>query len=471
MLLRERFQITRPLEEMEISLVRAAQLDPDLLNPIEEGVLRTALSMARLYKVRHEGRDVGMGAFLAPFREDVERRLKPVLLGSRRPVREALVPLVRDLREETLRTRDDLVKRFQNRLPADAIHREIRHKALVLVSGGGGGTGYVYLGIMDLLDEFGIKPALLVGTSIGAILSLFRSRMPRFDHTEMVNIVRGLSWKRLFRALSTEARYGVPGALRLLLRAGLGRYFDANPERGSGVRLRELPIPVIMAVSGVRKGMLPQPLEFYARLLSLNASSLLRPTELARQMQLAMGSLADFFMRPEIMVKLHLGADSDTAEFDALDAAGFSCALPGIIHYDVLRDDPRMHTLIGDLMATRKVAAFIDGGLVDNVPAKAAWRAVHKGQIGTRNAFILAMNGFAQRFTTPLWLPLQRLAEANVNGNRPYAHLMIDFKKTLSPLELVPSVELVAQAIAMGRQQLIPDVPFLTRMLAPLPAL
>ena len=94
---------------------------------------------------------------------------------------------------------------------------------------------------------------------------------------------------------------------------------------------------------------------------------------------------------------------------------------------------------------------------------------MHKGFIGTRNAFILGLNGFAQRVTTPWWLPLQRLAETNVAANRPYAHLVIDFKKTLSPLELVPSVELVANAITLGREQIRSDVGFLTRMLAPLP--
>jgi predicted acylesterase/phospholipase RssA len=470
-LLRERFQITRPLEEMEASLVRASEQSPSLVDPVEEAVLRTALSLARLYKVRHEGRDVGVGAFLAPFREDLSRRLTPVLLGPRPPVREALLPHLRDLREETLRTRDELAHRMRSRLPQDAIQRELRHKSLVLVAGGGGGTGYVYLGVMDLLDEFGIKPALLAGTSIGAILSLFRSRMPRFDHTEMANIVRGLSWKKLFRALSTESRYGLPGALRLLLRAGLGRYFNAGPEGGAGLRLKDLPIPVIMSVSGVRRGMLPHPVEFYARVLNLGPRTWLNPTELGRQLQRSMGALAEFFLRPEIMVKLHLGADDQTAEFDALDAAGFSCALPGVIHYDVLRDDHRMRGLLDDLFAKKGLGSLVDGGLVDNLPAKAAWRAVHKGLVGTRNAFILGLNGFATRFTTPLWLPLQRLAETNVAGNRPYAHLVLDFKKTLSPLELVPNVELTARAIALGRAQLGPHVGFLARMLAPLPPL
>jgi predicted acylesterase/phospholipase RssA len=470
-LLRQRFQITRPLEEMEIALVRAVIADPDLLNPVEEASLRTALSLARMYKVRHEGRDVGVGAFLAPFREEVHRRLSPVLLGRRRPSREQFVPLAKDLRDAARYTRDELLGRTRARLPEEAVLRELRHKALVMVSGGGGGTGYVYLGVMSLLEEFGIQPRLLVGTSIGAVLSLFRSRMPRFEQAEMVNIVRGLSWRKLFRAISTESRYGLPAALRLFLRAGLGRYFNAGPDGGPGLQLKDLPIPTIVAVSGVRKGMLPHPVEFYGRLLSFGPRALLYPTETARQLQGAMGALAEFFTHPEIMVRLHLGVDEQTASFDALDAVGFSCALPGVIHYDVMRDDARMHGLLGDLLSTKRIARLVDGGLVDNLPAKTAWRAVHRGRIGTRNAFILAMNGFAPRLSTPLWLPLQRLAAINVEANRPYAHLVLDFKRTLSPLELLPSVELLMRAVALGRAQLSAELGFLARMMAPLPPL
>jgi hypothetical protein len=75
-LLKERFQITRPLEEMEIALVRAAGANPGLISPVDESLLRTAISIARLYKVRHQGKDVGMGAFLTPFREEVTRKLQ-----------------------------------------------------------------------------------------------------------------------------------------------------------------------------------------------------------------------------------------------------------------------------------------------------------------------------------------------------------------------------------------------------------
>jgi hypothetical protein len=182
-------------------------------------------------------------------------------------------------------------------------------------------------------------------------------------------------------------------------------------------------------------------------------------------------AIAEFTARPDILTRVHLGADEGTEEFDALDAAGFSSAVPGVIHYDVFRDDPRMHSLLTQYMGDHGIARFIDGGLVDNVPARAAWRAVHKGEIGTRNAFILALNGFSMKLTTPLWLMLERIAEVNVSRNRPWAHLVHDFRRTLSPLVIVPTVEQLLEAVQLGRTALAWDMQVIARVMAPLPRL
>lgn len=464
MRLAERFDIVRPLEEMEVALVRAALASPTLVDAHEEAVLRTALSLARLYRVPQDGREVGVGAFLEPFRDEVVRRLGPVL---RAPVvrRELLMPHLRDLMERTTNTAHQLARRMSDRLSWDAIDGELRNKALVLVLGGGGGTAYPYLGAMSLLDEYGLAPKLLVGASMGAVLSLFRSRMTRFDQDEVLGIVRTLSWRRLFRGVSTENRYGVPAALRLFLRSGIGRWFGVD--QGDGPRLKDLPVKTIVAVSGIRRGMLPRPLEFYERLIAADPRHLLNPLVLPRWL----GALAEFAARPDIMTGVYLGADDDTRDFDALDAAGFSSALPGIIHYDVLRDDPHAHQLLSNLFEARGLSRLVDGGLVDNVPSRAAWRAVHKGGIGTRNAFILALNGFSVKLRTPLWLLLERMAELNVARSRPYAHLQHDLRRTLSPLVIVPSVEQLLEAVRIGREALAWDMPLLARMLTPLPRL
>jgi predicted acylesterase/phospholipase RssA len=466
MRLRERFEITRPLEELESALVRASLDTPSLVTAHEEAVLRNALSLARLYKVREGARDVGVGAYLEPFRHEVSRRLGPVLLPkSGRPERALLMPHLRELKERTVNTRDSMLEHFRDRLSFEAVDREMREKALVLVLGGGGGTAYVYLGVMALLDEYGLTPKLMSGTSMGAILSLFRSRMRRFEQDEVVNIVRTLSWRRLFRVVSAENRYGVPAALRLFLRSGIGRWFGVDTRGGEALSLKQLPIKTLITVSGIRAGKLPHPLEFYEKLTAASPRRLLNPLVLPRWL----GALWEFATHPEILTRVTLGADEGTEDFDAVDAAGFSSALPGIIHYDVLREAPQMHGLLDGLFHQKHLFRLVDGGLVDNVPSKAAWRAVHKGAIGTRNAFILALNGFATKLSTPLWLPLQRIAELNVARSRPWAHLTHDFSKTLNALSVVPRVDELIDAIEWGRAQVAPHLPFISRMLAPLP--
>ena len=54
--------------------------------------------------------------------------------------------------------------------------------------------------------------------------------------------------------------------------------------------------------------------------------------------------------------------------FDAVDAAGFSSAVPGVLHYDMTRDDPRMTEMLETLMEREDVVGLVDGGVANNVP-------------------------------------------------------------------------------------------------------
>jgi hypothetical protein len=130
-----------------------------------------------------------------------------------------------------------------------------------------------------------------------------------------------------------------------------------------------------------------------------------------------------------------------------------------------------MHALLRELFETRGLFRLVDGGFADNLPARAAWRAVQDGKVRSRNVLICGLDGFSPRISTPLWLPLERLAAMTVAPNLPYAHVIRRFRKTLSPLELIPSVELATRAVELGRAQIAPELPFLCRMLTPLPRL
>lgn len=463
MLLRERFRRLKPLEDLEIDLVRASLAHPGALPPPAEASLRWALSLARLTTVG----DLPVEHEIAPFRDEVEAILG-ACFGGARPNLTAAVAAAPSLAEKAAACRAALLKRHPDRIDPEALDRDLREKHLVLALGGGGGTGYVYLGVFALLEEWGIAPKLISATSMGAILGLFRARTTSYDPGEIFGAVRSLSWSKLFRVLDTENRYGLPAALRLYLRGAIGRW--ASAEDGTPWTFRDLPIPMLVTLSGIRRDMLPRPLSWY--------ESLLDPRILARKPWLLRAKLedlahasAELLARPQILERIHVGYEPWTRDFDVLDTIGFSSAVPGAIHYDVVRPRDRMHDLLGRLFAEREIFRLVDGGLTDNVPARAAWRMVQTGRLGFRNAVVLALDGFAPRLATPIWLPLQQIANENVKASCRYAHVLKRFSQTLSPLELVPSVDNVMRAMRRGRAELAGEMPLLARLLEPLPPL
>jgi predicted acylesterase/phospholipase RssA len=468
LILHERFRRQKPLEDLEVALVRAALDRPGSLPARDEAAIRWALGLSRLWLVRSGGRDVPVEGDVLPLRDEVTRLLGPILDGRRRPDPAPLAGVALPLARRAAAVREAILARHRDRLDPADLDREVREKRLVVALGGGGGTGYVYLGAFSLLEEWNLTPSLLAATSMGAILGLFRARRRRFDTGDVTAVVRSLSWRRLFRLLHMDSRYGLPAALRLFLRPTLGRYFT-NAD-GSPQTFRDLPIPLLVSLSGIRRGMLPRPLEYYERLVDPMGLALRRPWALAGQLRAVARALGEL-VSPKVLASGYVGGESWTEDFDVLDAVGFSSAVPGMIHYDMLRDGDRMHDLLGRFCAEHDVFRLVDGGLTDNVPAAAAWRAVQGGKLGTRNALVLALDAFAPRLSTPLWLPLERIAAQNVRISTRHAHLTRAFRRTLSPIHLVPRVETILGAVARGRAELAEDMPVLARLLEPLPAL
>src|SRR5207237_5895916 len=103
---------------------------------------------------------------------------------------------------------------------------------------------------------------------------------------------------------------------------------------------------------------------------------------------------------PRITTRLVFGASEETRQADAIDAAGFSASVPGVIHYDVLRDDPRMRELLDGLLERHDLLRLCDGGVVDNVPVRTAWQHVHRAGLppdAPRHAGPLALVGLPPR--------------------------------------------------------------------------
>jgi len=269
--------------------------------------------------------------------------------------------------------RDRAVALSGGRLGRAALDREVSENALVVVCGGGGGVAYSYLGAFQLLDRYGLSPRLLAGTSMGAALALFRARRPRWHAAEMDRVLPKLTFRTLFRFLEGESRYGLSAAMRLYLRAAIGELMR-GPD-GHPLTLGELAIPLLVAVTGVRKGALPRDPSYYEHLLVLSDRED-KSRVLSRVMSDVLKALGELLAQRDRLVPLYLGADPETRDFDAIDAVGFSSALPGVIHYDVLREDERMHALLDRLFLREDLFRLVDGG---------SWTTSPPGRPGPRS--------------------------------------------------------------------------------------
>ena len=185
-----------------------------------------------------------------------------------------------------------------------------------------------------------------------------------------------------------------------------------------------------------------------------------------------MGVFREFLGRRDALKEIVLGRAPGTEEFDVIDAAGFSAAIPGVIHYDVLRPDARMTRLLDAMYADYGITRLGEGGMVANVPARVAWETCASGQLGRRNSFVLALDCFAPGGANLAWYALQQLVRSsNVDAHRPFADLYIDFPQTLSPMNLVPPLRDVFLAMRWGRARLEPHLPFIKAMMRPIPVL
>jgi predicted acylesterase/phospholipase RssA len=461
----------RELQAMELTLMRAVVEDPAFLAPHDESALRWALSLARISKVNvlaSEGTPtlVDIDHATNTYRERLHRMLEPFVTAERVISKDGVRGSVARVRELVAAERKSLLQLFGARMPYRSLDRATRKRPLALVMGGGGGTGYVYVGAMAVLDEAGLVPSLIAGTSMGSILGAFRARIKGLDLSNIRGLLARLSWKKVFRLFETGSRFGLPATLKLYLREVIGQEFER--EGGGFLTLNELEIPLRVTIAGLVEG----PPEKKRELVDKYAH-LLDGVEHAGALRTRAGSIAralgEFTKQP--VRAIYVGGDELTKSFDVLDAIGFSSAVPGIIHYDILRDDPRMVELAEALMKREGVFRFVDGGLADNLPAREAWRSIQAGAVGDRDPFVLAFDAFAPQLTTRhlLFLPLMRIAAENSRTGREVAHLTVTFKNVLSPLAVVPTPNDFVRAMDNGKKELEPHVAVIRKMVGPIP--
>ena len=466
--LAERYRQTRGFDLAEVRLVEYLSSDRDPPPHHDANQLRLILNLARLWVLdQDDGSSLAVGPKLGSFREKA-RLFAQEIRDADTMNSEELVRHARQLEPHLTEAIQSLKREFRGTMSSSELRRELCHKKLTLVLGGGGGCGYVHLGALSLLEELKIRPGLVVGSSLGSIRGLFRCMHQQYKAEMIERVTSGLSFKNLFRVLEGQPRYGLPGTLRLYLRSAMAKFF--MNDNAEVVTLSELAIPFICVVTGVRRDVVKSDFakyehEFAKRLRRGPLGALLHVTELVKSWSTL---IKDLIMSGGIK-PIPLGMCQNSQTFDALDAVGFSCSVPALIHYDILRDDPRMHNLTRNLLKSHNVDHLIDGGISANVPARCAWEAIQRGHIKTRNSFIMGLDCFAPQLRrNMIFLPMMRLAAENVSRDRHFANLMFTYRKVLSPASLIPNARSLRRAINHGRDELSVEKSFLKTMLEPL---
>ena len=466
------------LEKMDRALVDAGLLLPGVLSHEQYTKIRYALSLARLSSfqpgaavsgARNDRPDVVIDdSWAASLRQAVRETLKPILLGHDEPGGQLVAARewLEQFRGEIATTRTRILQAHSEDFSVAELDAEIGRKTLVVVAGGGGGSGYIYLGAFAALDRLGIIPGLIVGASMGSVIGLFRARWRHPDFASHVRLATSLEADRVFRFASIRRRYGLPGIMRLFLQGSIGE--GLNLPDGSPCRISDLEIPFVSVVAGVRPDALRSSPDEWGEVRRLGAAE--KPSRIALSAQVGKQLLQMMaLLNPVSVSAIGFGEDDRTMHANAVDAVGFSAAIPGILHYDVTRNDPAMHEVLGSLMEREQVVALIDGGVAANVPAREARQAVSAGRIGTRNACVLAMDSFRPRLVpSHAWLwPVMRMVEIQLREQRPYANFVLRFTGTLSPVTLLPGTESIERVMRAGQKQTERIAPALQATLQP----
>lgn len=462
------------LMRAETKLVEALFEHPGSIDRRTENALRYAVGLAAIDTFQPGAAAIGK----RNSRPDVRVRVDE-LDTLRARVLDQLVPVVTKTRDSRrrlekaravfgeihgpmARAREAVLRTHVNDFSARELDDEVGKKTLISIAGGGGGSGYVYIGAWEVLQNSGLIPGYVVGSSIGAVLGLFRALKRQGDFDDYMAFAKGVKFDELFRVVSMKANYGLPGTVRLFLHAAIGARF--KHESGRNLRLSDLEIPYEAVIAGIKRGAMNESPTAYGVSHHLPSDKRPGPLQMRAQIASQLVRMVGFF-NPLMLREIVLGSDELTRDFDCVDAAGFSAAVPGVLHYDVSRPDPEMHKTLKELLRREDVVALIDGGVANNVPANVAYRRVREGVVGTRNCYYLAFDCFhPQTSLGHLALhPIQRIVSMQVALNQRYMHRRICFEKTLSPMHLLPNEREMDKAVQWGRRDMAKELPLVEK--------
>jgi len=466
----EQFERVRELKGLERRLLRRLVDHPETLSRSREGLFRYALNLAKLEQFETpEGRTVEIGGEVDGLRRWLVDSLEPLVPEEGSSDWSSLRDLAPALSLRLERTRRRLLNHHADDFGPRHLDRELRQKSLVLVLGGGGGAGLFHLGTFAVLEEIGVTPELIVGSSMGSVMGLLRALDRSYDpFGAALALPSDLDYSQLFRPFTGYSRYGFPGAFHLNLQR-VGREIFEELFDTPDVRFRDLPIPLEIVTCGIRRGYQVDA-EEYARA----AEETEEATSVAfrDQLKLFFDALRQLSRNPGFLEQIVFGRGDLTANFPVVEAVGFSCTVPGLLHFDIFHDDPATVDPLEQIFDRHDLIRLCDGGVVNNVPSRLAWESTREGTIGSRNTFIAAFDVFAPvpRRRNVVWLPIQQMVRPTVLANRPYADYHKTFREPPSPLQVVvdhyPAVKSIVQE---ARAELEEDVPLLQRAVETLP--
>ena len=467
------------LQKMENRFVRHALAAPDVLSAEQLRLLRYILNFARLADFEpgaagpggRRGRgDVSVGDEIAPWRAKVADALHGPLREERNPAtalaraREVLAGLV-DEQDERRRA---LLDHRGDDFSAVELDAEVGYKKLVTVLGGGGGSGFVYIGGMQRLIEAGHVPDYMLGSSFGSILGSVVSRVLPVPIEEYVDWAKTVSYRAILGPDQLRRRHGLSGMFSLRFDDFAEAMFTR--EDGKRMRMSDLAIPFEAVVAGVRKGSYGAlPSRFRRQELAALRLRFIPhlPIGIGPQVAVRLWQVAAF-IDSRVVKAIVVGGDELTRDFNVVDAASFSSAIPGVLHHET--NDPRMLPILDRMCEEHDVAALVDGGAASNVPVELAWKRVRDGRLGTRNACYLAFDCFHPQWDAKhLWLvPITQAIQLQMVRNAPYADHIVRFEPTLSPVNLAPSASAIDLACAWGHSSVDKAIPVTSALLEPI---
>lgn len=462
------FVRTRDLKTFERRLIRLVSHRPGVLNAQHEALFRYATVLARQHTIRTpEGKDVDIAEDVETLRRWMLEAVVEHLPGQDVADVDALRALAPILSIRLERARSSLLQRHINAFGPEHLDDQIRYKKLVFVLGGGGGAGLTHLGLFSMFNEMGLVPDLIVGSSMGAMMGTLRAIEREYDPVATaLALPRELHYNAIFKPYTGYSRYGFPGAFHMnLLR--LAREVFQKLIGHSTLRFSELPIKMQIVATGIRSGFQLDE-ERYANAAQNQASS----GSIRKTLGLFFKVVRQLSSNPRLLSQVVFGKDELTSRFPVIEAVGFSCAVPGLLHYDVYHDDPETIDPLNTIFEQQQLLRLCDGGVVNNVPSQVAWDSVQRGVLGSRNAFIMAADVFAPISSSRnlIWMPIQQIARGNVLANRPYADYHKTFQSPPSPLQLIINqYSRLKTIIQSSRDELELDKPLIERALKPLP--